>query len=87
MSAHIGEVFEGIISSVTEYGFYVELPNTAEGFVRIESLHCGSYEYDGRFTVYENGSKLYSVGDKVKVLCAAADVSSGRIDFTVEDKK
>lgn len=86
MSAHIGEVFDGIVSSVTEYGFYVELPNTAEGFVRIESLHCGSYEYDGRFTVYENGSKLYSVGDRVKVLCAAADVSSGRIDFTVEDK-
>lgn len=83
MHGHLGEEFEGIITSVTEFGFYVELPNTVEGLVMTESLPDGPYEFDGRFSLTQNGKKAYSIGDRVKVICAAANVPSGKIDFTV----
>lgn len=83
MHGHLGEEFEGIITSVTEFGFYVELPNTVEGLVMTESLPDGPYEFDGRFSLTQNGKKAYSIGDRVKVICAAANVPSGKVDFTV----
>lgn len=82
MQNHIGDEFEGIISSVTEFGFYVELPSTIEGLVHINTLPEGYYEYDGYFSIKdEYSSNCYSAGDKVKVICAKADVNSGKIDF------
>ena len=83
MHGHLGEEFEGIITSVTEFGFYVELPNTVEGLVMTESIPGGPYEFDGRFSLTQNSKKTYSIGDRVKVICAAANVPSGKIDFTV----
>lgn len=83
MTAHIGEEFEGIISSVQEFGFFVELPNTVEGLVRLESLKNGPYDYDGHFTLTKNGKNVYQVGGSVKVICANTNVSSGQVDFTV----
>lgn len=83
MHGHLGEEFEGIITSVTEFGFYAELPNTVEGLVMTESIPDGPYEFDGRFSLTQNGKKVYSVGDRVKVVCAGADVPSGKVDFTV----
>lgn len=85
MRSHIGEDFYGIIVSVQEFGFFVELPNTVEGLVRIESLKNGPYDYDGRFTFSKNGQNVYRVGDKVHVICAGANVPSGQVDFTVYD--
>ena len=85
MLSHIGEDFYGIIVSVQEFGFFVELPNTVEGLVRIESLKNGPYDYDGRFTFSKNGQNVYRVGDKVHVICAGANVPSGQVDFTVYD--
>lgn len=85
MSAHVGEEFEGIISSVQEFGFFVELPNTVEGLVRADSLKDGPYDYDGHFTLTKNGKAVYRVGGSVKVVCAAANVSSGQIDFVIAD--
>lgn len=82
MQNHIGDEFEGIISSVTEFGFYVELQNTIEGLVHINTLPEGYYEFDGYFSIKdEYSSNSYSAGDKVKVICAKADVNSGKIDF------
>ena len=46
MSYHLGEEFEGIISGVTAYGFYVELPNTVEGLVHVTSLRDDYYSYN-----------------------------------------
>ena len=83
MHGHIGEEFEGIISSVQEYGFFVELPNTVEGLVRLESLKDGPYDFDGKFTLTQNGKPVYRVGDPIKVICSAANVSSGQVDFTI----
>ncbi len=86
MNSHLGEEFEGVISSVVEYGFYVELPNTVEGLVRVETLTDGSYDFDGMicFTNMLTGRK-YTIGDPVKVVCSKAEVSSGRIDFDLAE--
>ena len=84
MSAHIGGHFEGMISSVQEFGFFVELPNTVEGLVRLDTLKNGPYDYDGRFALTKEGKTVYCVGDTVKVICAAANVSAGQVDFVVE---
>jgi ribonuclease R len=84
MTSHIGDEFEGFISSVTEFGFYVELSNTVEGLVHINSLPEGNYIYDGYFTIADEFSDVtYSVGDSVKVICSGANVSSGNIDFEI----
>ncbi|MBQ8568498.1 MAG: ribonuclease R [Oscillospiraceae bacterium] len=85
MTQHLGEKFTGIISSMTDYGFYVELPNTVEGLVRMESLPEGQYDFDGHFTLSRNGKTLYTVGDTVTVICAKADVAAGKIDFVIDD--
>lgn len=82
MRAHLGELYEGVISSVKQFGIYVELPNTAEGLIRIEHLPADEYEYDGLISLLgKNTEKRFRVGDAIKIKVAAADVSSGKVDF------
>lgn len=83
MSSHIGEEFEAVITSVQEFGFFAELPNTVEGLVRADSFKNGPYDYDGRFTLTKDGKSVYRVGDTVKVVCSGANISAGQVDFTV----
>ena len=84
MKARLGEEFDGVISSVTSYGFFVLLPNTVEGLVRVETLPEGEYIFDGMFSLFgESGRKSYRCGDPVRVRCAAADISSGRVDLVL----
>ena len=86
MQQHIGDSFEGIISSVTEFGFYVELPNTVEGLVHVNTLPEGYYTYDGFFSLAdEYSSRSFTVGDKVQVICSRADVNSGNVDFEIDE--
>lgn len=81
---HLGEVFEGMISGVTEFGIYVMLPNTAEGMVSLEALPVDEYEYDGLFTMKAyNSGKKYTIGDPMTVSIDRADISSGHIDFSL----
>ncbi len=84
MTKHIGEAFEGVVSSVQEFGFFVELENTVEGLVRIDSLAHGPYDYDGHFTLTKDGKSAYRVGDTVKVICIGANVNAGQVDFVVD---
>ncbi len=84
MTKHIGESFEGIVSSVQEFGFFVELDNTVEGLIRVDSLAHGPYDYDGHFTLTKDGKPAYRVGDTVKVICVGANVSAGQVDFVVD---
>ena len=82
MQNHIGDEFEGIISSVTDFGFYVELDNTIEGLVHINTLPEGYYEYDGYFSIKDEYSdRCFMAGNRVKIICSKADVNSGKIDF------
>jgi len=82
MKGKIGESFDGIISGMTPNGFFVELPNTVEGMVRVEDLPEGPFEFDGYFEMKNRRTgKAYRVGQPFSVTCVAADVNSGRIDF------
>ena len=85
MSEHLGEVFEGVISGVTEWGFYVELPNTVEGLVHVTSLTDDYYHYDERSyeLVGETGANRYKLGQKIRVVVASTDKLLRTIDFKV----
>lgn len=86
MRTKLGETFDGIVSGVTASGFFVALENTAEGMVRVESLPDGSYIYDGMMQLTEEWTgEGWRVGDRVRVRCVGADVSSGRVDFELAD--
>ncbi|WMJ23947.1 ribonuclease R [Paludicola sp. MB14-C6] len=86
MKLHIGEEFEGIISSVAPHGIYVMLPNTVEGLVKVSNLPQGQYDFDEMFQYKNlNTNQTYRIGDSIKVRCISVDVSAGNIDFeTVE---
>jgi len=85
MSYHIGEVFEGVISGVTSYGLYVELPNTIEGMVRIDSLYDDFYDYEAQKyrVIGRRTNKVFSLGDKVKIVVKSAYVLERQIDFDI----
>lgn len=83
MKSHINDEYDGIISSVTEFGMYVELENTVEGLVHIHTLsEIDNFEYDGlsMLTGALTGRK-FSLGDKVRVQCIGSNVNNGTIDF------
>lgn len=85
MKAHIGESFEARISSVTEFGFYAELPNTIEGLIHIRTLPEGEYAYSEPVSLTEIRSGVtYSLGQTVRIVCAAVNVSDGMIDFVLD---
>ena len=84
MSDKLGEEFEGVISGVTEWGFYVEIiENQCEGMVSIRELGDDFYEYDednycirGRST-----GKVYTLGDRVNVEVVKADLQKKQLDY------
>ncbi len=85
MKDRIGEVFEGVISGVTSWGVYVELPNTVEGMIRLADMEDDSYEYDSenyRVTGKYSGREL-RLGQKIKVQVAHADTFTRTIDFVI----
>ena len=93
MSERIGEEFEGIISSVTNFGLFVELPNTIEGLVHMSSLDDDYYVFDERHLtlVGERTKKMYKLGEVVKIIVSKVDLASHEIYFDIikdgEDKE
>lgn len=85
MSQFIGEEFEGVISGITNWGVYVELPNTVEGMIRIEDIDDDYYVYDEEryILVGERTGKTYKLGEKIKVQLVATDKVQRTIDFHV----
>ena len=85
MMDHIGEEYEGMISSVMNFGMFVELPNLIEGLVRLDSLKGDFYSFDETtFTIRGNKNKRgYRLGDIIKVKVVAADKDKRTIDFEV----
>ena len=83
MSYHLGEEFEGIISGVTGWGLYVELPNTVEGLVHVNTLRDDYYIFDQETYELrgEMTKKVYKLGDKVCVRVADADKMLKTVDF------
>ena len=85
MESKIGEEYEGIVSSVTNFGIFVELDNTVEGLIRYEKL---GYEYfiyneEKRQAIGEHTGKVYQIGDKVKIRVANASKLMRQIDFEI----
>ena len=85
MAAHIGEEFEGVISGIMEWGFYVELSNTVEGLVHVNTLIDDYYVYNReQYTLTgEERGKTYRMGQKVRVRVQQADVTTKTVDFSV----
>lgn len=89
MAAHIGEEFEGVISSITKWGIYVELANTIEGLVHVTNLYDDHYEYlEERYEmVGERTGKTYRLGEKVTVRVIGTDRLQRTIDFEIAESK
>ncbi len=87
MSNHIGETFEGVISSVTSWGMYVELPNTVEGMIHVTNLRDDYYHYNEAAyeLVGEATGKRYKLGQKLKVVVAETDLFLRTIDFVLPE--
>jgi len=78
----VGQTFTGTVSSVTDFGLFVTLPNTCEGLLHTDNLGEGYYETDG-MTYLKNFSTgdEYRVGDSIDIKVLNANVNSGKIDF------
>lgn len=85
MSEHIDEEFDGIISSVTSFGIFVELENTIEGLVHVENMKDDYYIFDEKnvLMIGKHTKKVLKIGDKIKIKVIAADKMLRRIDFEI----
>lgn len=83
MTKRIGQVFEGVISGVTNWGFYVELPNTVEGLVHVNELQGDYYVFDEERMELrgETGGKIYKLGQKVAVVVTGTDRLTKTVAF------
>ena len=88
MNERIGQVFEGIVTSVTEWGMYVELPNTIEGLVHVNDMDDDFYRFDrGQMALCgaANG-KRYSIGTRVSVKVSEVDLRLHSILFRLHEE-
>ena len=85
MENKIGEEYDGIISSITAFGMFVELQNTIEGLVRFENLgnEYFIYDEDRKRLIGEKTNKIYKIGDKVKIKVINANKLLRQIDFEI----
>ena len=83
MESKIGEEYEGIVSSITQFGMFVELENTVEGLIRFD--HMGDeyfiYDEERKILIGERTNKTYKIGDKVQIRVIRADKQLREIDF------
>ena len=88
MEDHLGETFEGVITSVTARGLFVELPNTVEGLVRTYEMTDDYYEFDrDRMQLKgERSGRVFRIGMKVKVKAVAASRQERTVDFILQGK-
>jgi len=89
MMDKIGEEFEGIISGVTSFGIFVELENTVEGLIRLSDLTDDYYHFDEKHMVLigERTSRVFRIGDEVRVRVARVNLDERNIDFEMVDMK
>lgn len=89
MEDHIGETFNGVISSVLKFGIFVQLDNTIEGLVHITNLTDDYYEYDPRSFSLRGSRhhKIYSLGQKVRIKVKDVSKEKKTIDFVLIEKQ
>lgn len=88
MEQHVGESFDGVISGVTGWGLYVELPNTVEGLVHISKLYGDYYYYSEKSSelVGEATGRCFKLGMPVRVNVDGCDRFTRTIDFSLEEE-
>lgn len=88
MEKHLGEVFEGVISGVAEFGFWVQIPdNGAEGLIKLRDLMDDSYQFDPKTysVIGARTGNQYQLGDKVKIKVMKANLVAKQLDFRIEE--
>ncbi|NLJ87328.1 MAG: ribonuclease R [Epulopiscium sp.] len=85
MKDKIGQEFDGIISGLTSWGMYVELPNTIEGLIHVTEMDDDYYIFDEQHYLFigERRKKIYRLGDKIRVKVLKADTIQRTIDFSI----
>ena len=83
MQDKIGEQYDGIISSITSWGMFVQLDNTVEGLIRLAEINDDYYIYDdlNKQLIGKETKKVYKLGQKVKIEVVFADKQTRKIDF------
>ena len=83
MEDHIGEEYDGMITTITNFGFFVELPNLVEGLVHVQTLKGDYFTYVPELLsmIGKSTKKTYRLGDKVRVKCVSASKENSMIDF------
>ncbi len=85
MSERIGEEYDGVISGVTGFGLFVELPNTVEGFIPVETLY-GEYQFDPDRFLLKGRKESYTIGERVRVEVVDVDFERRRTEFRLLNK-
>ena len=85
MEAHIGETFDGVVSGVTKWGIYVELPDTIEGMIRLSDIPGDFYVYNEVLFQAEGQTtgNVFRLGQPLKVTVIGADRELAQIDFAI----
>ena len=88
MEEHIGESFEGVISGITQWGIYVELPNTVEGLIHVSTLSGDFFYYDEETyeMVGRDTGKTYKWGQRITIQVKGVDRMSGTVDFMIPEE-
>lgn len=88
MEQHLGEIFVGVISGITTWGIYVELPNTIEGMIRVADMVDDYYNYDERSysMVGEMTGRTFELGMRVAVRVKETNKMLRTIDFELYDE-
>lgn len=89
MQDKVGEEFEAMVSSVTSFGMFIELENTVEGLIRLSALTDDYYHFDEAHMalIGERTSKVFRIGDEVKIRVAKVNMDDHTIDFELVDMK
>lgn len=87
MTEHLGESYVGVISGITSWGIYVELPNTVEGMISIHTLLDDYYYYDDEKYVMmgKNTGRIFQLGEKVEIVVTGTDILTKTIDFELSE--
>ena len=89
MMKHIGEEYQGMISSIMSFGMFIELPNLVEGLVRVEDMTDDHYLYDESTLTLRGvkNKKGYRLGDTISVIVKSANKELRTVDFVIADEK
>lgn len=85
MRSHLGEVYSAVVSGVTAFGVFAELPNTVEGLIRIENLPADDYVFVEQRFLLKGERRSFKIGDSIKIKVAACDIGTRRCEFLLAE--